>query len=70
MPIEATRRAVSPRNAECRRCSEAWLAGDARNSNGYDRIEQPQCLHRPEVYSGMGEGRAAELLQAFFRARR
>ena len=33
-------------------------------------FEQPQCLHRPEVYSGMGEGRAAELLQAFFRARR
>ncbi len=33
-------------------------------------FEQPQCLHRPEVYSGMGEGKAAELLQAFFRARR
>ncbi|MEE3216915.1 MAG: nucleoside deaminase [Pseudomonadota bacterium] len=33
-------------------------------------FEQPQCVHRPEVYSGMGEGRAAELLQAFFRARR
>ncbi|WP_225207469.1 nucleoside deaminase [Novosphingobium huizhouense] len=33
-------------------------------------FEQPTCLHRPEVYAGMGEGEAAELLQAFFRARR
>lgn len=33
-------------------------------------FEQPQCLHKPEVYSGMGEARAAELLQEFFRERR
>jgi tRNA(adenine34) deaminase len=33
-------------------------------------FEQPQCLHRPEVYSGMGEAEAAELLRAFFAARR
>ena len=33
-------------------------------------FEQPQCLHRPEVYSGMGEARAAELLREFFRERR
>lgn len=33
-------------------------------------FEQPQCLHRPEVYSGMGEEEAAELLRAFFRERR
>lgn len=33
-------------------------------------FEQAQCLHRPEVYSGMGEGEAAELLKAFFAARR
>ena len=33
-------------------------------------FEQAQCLHRPEVYTGMGEGEAAELLRAFFRARR
>jgi tRNA(Arg) A34 adenosine deaminase TadA len=31
---------------------------------------QPQCLHRPEVFSGLGEAEAAELLQGFFRARR
>ncbi|MCK0129682.1 nucleoside deaminase [Erythrobacter sp. F6033] len=33
-------------------------------------FEQEQCLHRPEVYSGMGEGEAAELLKAFFKERR
>ncbi|PLK23454.1 tRNA-specific adenosine deaminase [Porphyrobacter sp. TH134] len=33
-------------------------------------FEQEQCLHRPEVYSGMGEAEAAELLRGFFRARR
>ncbi|MEL7187909.1 MAG: nucleoside deaminase [Pseudomonadota bacterium] len=33
-------------------------------------FEQEQCLHRPEVYSGMGEREAAELLQGFFRERR
>jgi tRNA(adenine34) deaminase len=30
---------------------------------------QAQCLHRPEVYSGMGEAEAAELLRGFFAAR-
>lgn len=33
-------------------------------------FDQPQCLHRPEVYSGMGEAEAADLLRGFFRARR
>ncbi|HUQ13007.1 MAG TPA: nucleoside deaminase [Novosphingobium sp.] len=31
---------------------------------------QPQCLHRPEVYAGMGEAEAVELLRNFFAARR
>ena len=31
---------------------------------------QPQCLHRPEVYPGIGEAEAAELLRGFFRERR
>jgi len=31
---------------------------------------QPQCLHRPEVYAGMGEVEAAGLLRAFFAERR
>ncbi|HEX8625800.1 MAG TPA: nucleoside deaminase [Allosphingosinicella sp.] len=31
---------------------------------------QPTCHHAPEVYSGMGEDEAGELLKAFFRKRR
>jgi tRNA(adenine34) deaminase len=31
---------------------------------------QPTCHHRPEIYSGIGEGEAAELLRDFFRQRR
>lgn len=33
-------------------------------------FEHPGCLHKPEVYSGMGEAEAAELLRGFFRDRR
>ena len=33
-------------------------------------FEQAQCLHRPEVYSGIGEAEAAELLREFFKERR
>lgn len=33
-------------------------------------FEQKQCLHRPEVYSGMGGETAAGLLREFFRERR
>jgi tRNA(adenine34) deaminase len=33
-------------------------------------FEQPQCLHRPEVYAGIGEEPAAALLRAFFADRR
>ncbi len=33
-------------------------------------FDQPQTLHRPEIYSGIGESEAAELLRAFFRQRR
>jgi tRNA(adenine34) deaminase len=33
-------------------------------------FEQPQCLHRPEVYSGIGEAEAAAMLKGFFRERR
>ena len=38
--------------------------------HGARLFEQPQCLHRPEVYSGMGEEEAVALLLAFFRVRR
>jgi tRNA(adenine34) deaminase len=33
-------------------------------------FDSPSCHHVPEVYGGIGERRAAELLQRFFRARR
>jgi tRNA(adenine34) deaminase len=48
-------------------------AGDAKGGaveHGARVFEQAQCLHRPEVYAGIGEDAAAELLRVFFRARR
>lgn len=33
-------------------------------------FEQEQCLHRPDVYPGIGEAEAAALLRDFFRERR
>ena len=33
-------------------------------------FDQPTCLHRPEVYTGLGEAEAAEMLRNFFKARR
>ena len=50
-----------------------YAAPDAKGGaveHGARVFEQAQCLHRPEVYSGMGEARAAELLRDFFRERR
>lgn len=33
-------------------------------------FEQPQTLHRPDVYSGIGEAESAALLKGFFQERR
>jgi tRNA(Arg) A34 adenosine deaminase TadA len=33
-------------------------------------FSQPTCHHRPEVYAGIGEREAADLLRAFFKERR
>jgi tRNA(adenine34) deaminase len=38
--------------------------------NGVRFFEQQTCHHRPEVYGGIGETEAAELLKEFFRERR
>ena len=38
--------------------------------NGARIFDQPSCHHSPEIYGGIGEVRAAALLQAFFRERR
>lgn len=33
-------------------------------------FDQPTCHHRPEIYGGIEEGRAAALLKRFFAERR
>ena len=38
--------------------------------NGVRYFSAPTCLHRPEIYGGIGESEAAGLLRGFFRARR
>jgi tRNA(adenine34) deaminase len=38
--------------------------------NGVRYFSAPTCLHRPEIYGGIGESEAAELLASFFRERR
>lgn len=48
-------------------------ASDAKGGaveHGPRLFAQPTCHHRPEVYSGIGEGEAARLLRDFFAARR
>lgn len=50
-----------------------WGAADPKGGgveHGPRIFDQPTCHHRPELYPGLGEGEAAELLRAFFRARR
>ena len=39
-------------------------------AHGARVFEHPQCHHRPDVYSGMGEEEAAGLLRGFFADRR
>ncbi|WP_370178617.1 nucleoside deaminase [Alteriqipengyuania sp.] len=39
-------------------------------AHGARVFDHPQCHHRPEVYSGMGEEEAGELLRGFFARRR
>ncbi|PHS76967.1 MAG: tRNA-specific adenosine deaminase [Rhodospirillaceae bacterium] len=38
--------------------------------HGPKTYSQPTCHHAPEVYGGMGESAAAEILKAFFRGKR
>ena len=50
-----------------------YAASDAKGGaveHGARVFEQKQCLHRPDVYSGMGEEEAAGLLKGFFAERR
>jgi tRNA(adenine34) deaminase len=48
-------------------------AGDPKGGavlHGPRLFTQPTCHHAPEVYPGIGEGEAGELLRDFFRERR
>jgi len=48
-------------------------AGDEKGGaveHGPRFFQQPTCHHAPEIYGGIGEGKAAALLKAFFAARR
>ena len=48
-------------------------AGDPKGGavlHGPRLFAQPTCHHAPEVYPGIGESEAGELLRAFFRKRR
>ena len=50
-----------------------WGAADAKGGgieHGPRIFDQPTCHHKPELYPGLGEGEAGELLRAFFRERR
>ena len=50
-----------------------YAAGDEKGGavdNGPRFFSQPTCHHAPEVYGGIQENEAAELLKAFFAARR
>ena len=48
-------------------------AGDPKGGaieHGPRFFAQATCHHRPEIYGGIGEAAAGELLRAFFQARR
>ena len=50
-----------------------YAASDAKGGaveHGARVFDQEQCLHRPEIYSGMGEAQASAMLRSFFQARR
>jgi tRNA(adenine34) deaminase len=48
-------------------------AGDPKGGavlHGPRLFTQPTCHHAPEIYPGIGEGEAGEMLKVFFRERR
>ncbi len=50
-----------------------WGAADPKGGGieqGPRIFDQPTCHHKPELYPGLGDGEAADLLRTFFRARR
>ena len=50
-----------------------WGAADPKGGgveHGPRIFDQPTCHHKPELYPGVGEGEAADLLRRFFKTRR
>jgi len=50
-----------------------WGASDPKGGgveHGPRIFDQPTCHHRPELYPGIAEAEAGELLRAFFKERR
>lgn len=50
-----------------------WAAGDPKGGaveNGPRFFSQPTCHHAPELYGGIRESEAGDMLREFFRARR
>jgi len=50
-----------------------YAASDTKGgavANGARVFDQPQCMHKPEVYSGLGASESELLLKDFFKARR
>jgi tRNA(Arg) A34 adenosine deaminase TadA len=50
-----------------------WAAGDEKGGaveHGPRFFSQPTCHHRPELYGGIREQEAADMLRDFFKARR
>lgn len=56
------------------RIRRLYYGADDPKGGGVDHgphfFAQPTCHHRPEVYGGIAEGEASELLKGFFRERR
>lgn len=56
------------------RIRRLYYAASDPKSGGVEQgarvFSQPSCHHQPEIYSGIREAEASELLRAFFRARR
>ncbi len=56
------------------RIARVYYAAPDPKGGGVDHgprvFAQPTCHHRPEVYSGLGEGAASDMLKAFFADRR
>jgi tRNA(Arg) A34 adenosine deaminase TadA len=54
----------------CAMCAGAIDPKGGAVEHGARVFAQPQCHHRPELFGGIGEGDAGEMLKAFFAGKR